>query len=159
MTPIDKDKIEAICEKWNLKELNFTKGVFIAEDNSGITVNLRENTPVVGVTIAGTLHTKGHGNLRVQDLETEIMNVLKSKPVRIDETSQSSRNDKKAEVKDESKKNVSQKTDQNKITSRPYERTKKGGQDTSLSQSPKLPRPEWETELENIEKYNLISKR
>jgi hypothetical protein len=121
MTPREMDKIKAICEKWNLKELK-TKGIFIADDNSGITVNLRGDTPIIGVTIAGEVHTEGHGNLRVADLEPEIMNVLKPflKP------SQSS-NDKKAEVKSEDQKNVTkpQETKGNKT----------GGQESSFFKS------------------------
>jgi phage recombination protein Bet len=142
MTPIEMDKVQTICKKWKLKELNFTKGVFIAEDNSGITVNLREEKPIIGVTIAGTLYTEGHGNLRVPDLEAEIMNALKpflkptKKPVRIDETSQSSINDKKAEVKDDSHKIVQRKSDdQINVTTRPQEQTTKGGQESSFFKS------------------------
>jgi hypothetical protein len=143
MTPIEKDKIEAICKKWQLKEQNLTKGLFLAEDNSGITVNLRGDNPVIGVTIAGTLETSGHGNLKVADLEVEIMNVLKpllkptKKPARTDETSQSFKNDKnKTEVKDDSHKITQRKSDDQKnITTRHQEQTKMGGQDSSLSQS------------------------
>jgi NAD-dependent SIR2 family protein deacetylase len=131
MTPIEKDKIEAICKKWQLEEQNFTKGLFLAEDNSGITVNLQGDNPLIGVTIAGELHTEGHGNLRVQDLETEIMNVLT--PIK----SQSSKNDKKAEVKDDSHKITQRKSDeQNNVTTRSREQTRiKGGQDSPLFKS------------------------
>ncbi len=79
MTPTEKDKLETLCKKWKLSELNITKGIFMADDNTGITLNLRGDAPVVGVTIAGTLHTEGHGNLKVADLQTEVNHIMKSK--------------------------------------------------------------------------------
>lgn len=88
MTPIEKDKIVVLCEKWGLKELNFTKGVYIAEDNSGITVNLRGDAPIVGVTIAGQLHTEGHGNLKAEDYQREVEAIMKAKTSRSSSTEQ-----------------------------------------------------------------------
>ena len=79
MTPIEKDKIILLCEEWGLKELNLSKGVFLAEDRSGITVNLRGDVPIVGITIAGELHTEGHGNLKVEDYKREIEAIIKGK--------------------------------------------------------------------------------
>jgi len=80
MTPLEKDKLESLCDKWGLKELNFTKGIFI-DDNTGITMSLRGDNPVVGVTIAGTLHTEGHGNMKVPDLQIEVDQIMKAKPI------------------------------------------------------------------------------
>ncbi len=81
MTPIEKDKLEALCKKWKLSELGISKGIYMADDNTGITMNLRGDVPVVGVTIAGTLHTEGHGNLKVPDLQAEADQIMKSKTI------------------------------------------------------------------------------
>jgi len=81
MTPIEKDKLDLLCKKWGLTELNMSKGIFMAGDNSGITMNLRSDVPIVGITIAGTLHMEGHGNLKVQDLQTEVDHIMKTKPI------------------------------------------------------------------------------
>ncbi len=81
MTPIEKDKLQALCAKWKLSELGISKGIFMADDNTGITMNLRGDMPVVGVTIAGTLHTEGHGNLKVPDLQAEVDQIMKSKTI------------------------------------------------------------------------------
>jgi hypothetical protein len=159
----DADKIREICKKWNLTELNFTKGIFM--DDNGITVDIRGDTPIVGVTISGTLHTEGHGNLRVPDLEVEIMNVLKpflkptKKPVRIDETLQSSRNDKKAEVKDDSHKIVQRKSDdQNNVTTRPQKQKEiKGGQESSFFKSQSTEKPPRSQSGELLGKQPLLS--
>jgi hypothetical protein len=126
MNQIEMDKIKEICKKWNLTELNFTKGIFM--DDKGITVDLRGDSPIIGVTIAGTLYTEGHGSLRVPDLEIEIMNALKPflKPSQ-------SFNDKKAEVKDDSHK----KSEDQKNVTKPQETkgNKTGGQESSLFKS------------------------
>ncbi len=79
MTPIEKDKLQLLCAKWKLSELSISKGIFMADDNTGITMNLRGETPIVGITIAGTLHTEGHGNLKVPDLQAEVDQIMKSK--------------------------------------------------------------------------------
>lgn len=82
MTPIEKDKLEALCNKYGLSELGISKGIYMADDNSGITINLRGDVPLVGITIAGTLHTEGHGNRKVHDIQAEINNIMKSKKSR-----------------------------------------------------------------------------
>jgi phage recombination protein Bet len=163
MNQIGMDKIKEICKKWNLTELNFTKGIFI--DDKGITVDLRGDRPIIGVTIAGTLYTEGHGNLRVPDLEVEIMNVLKpflkptKKPVRIDETSQSSKNDKnKVEVKDDSHKITQRKSDdQINVTTRPQEQTTKGEQESSFFKSQSTEKPPRSQSGELLGKQPLLS--
>ena len=86
MTPIELDKITTICEKWGLKELNFQKGIFIAEDRSGITVDLTGDKPVVGVYLLGKLQTEGHGNLKVAGMQTEIDSIMKGKTSRSQST-------------------------------------------------------------------------
>lgn len=83
MTPIEKDKLVALCAKWKLTELGLSKGIFMADDNSGITMNLRGDIPIIGVMIAGSLKEKEeeHGLKRVEDLRTEANQIMKAKPI------------------------------------------------------------------------------
>ena len=159
MTPLEKDRLEALCNRWGLKELNFTKGIFI-DDNTGITMNLRGDVPIVGVTIAGTLHTEGHGNLKVPDLQTEVDQVMKAKPIPKTKTSLSlsteqhrsdlqdtavnlqlleknklgTHDTSKKEVKDDNIQSSKRQDNEPNITTRPRDREieQKGGQESPL---------------------------
>lgn len=79
MNTDQRNKIEALLVKRGFNEQGMTKGLFIIPDGRNISADIRGEKPIVGVAIAGMIHTSGHGINAVQDIQNEVEAIMKSK--------------------------------------------------------------------------------